>query len=351
MDTHKLLFAIAAFAVAATGAVIACSSGGTAQSPPGPDATPDMGVTVFETSPRGDSPFVLPDGPGFEGGNHGDGGLPDGDSGVVDAQTVPVDGPLAACSLVNGACDIVSQNCSSGSECAVVLGADGGLTTTCLADTPSEHLPVGAACCPTSDGTNPCDPGLECNGGNTCTPDAGAPGPGLPPGWGGSRCTPRCCPSDGGSNHANCGTAGDGGTQGSCNLDITYTSGGPTEYAVCTYPDTCVPLGISRCISGFGCEVDQTGTSTCTVIYNPNGDAGATTGQACQYANQGADGLVCISTAGSTASNCAWMCRMAGAATPFDAGLLGTTPGTGGCPTGKTCGGVTGFPAWLGACN
>jgi len=347
MRSRALLFALLGGLAAVGGAFVACSSGGTVTQgvDGGSDATTGQPeATVFDTG-GSDGFIAIPDGGRRDVHRRDAGGPIDaGDAHAIDT------GPLANCSLVTGACDIVAQNCSAGSECVVLQGSDGGFTTGCVPTQATEHLPKGQACCPSVNGTNPCDPGLECNGGNYCN-DAGSPGAGLPPGWGGSRCTPRCCPSDGGANTSNCGTAGDGGAQGHCDLLISLTLNGPAEYAVCTYPQTCEPLGIRPCLPGFACEIQNAaGTSTCAVIYNPNGDAGATAGQACEYENQCADGLACIGTSASN-STCLWLCDITGQATPFDAGELKTTPGKGGCPAGDTCQGVNGFPAWLGVCG
>ena len=354
--TRAFLLAIGGGALAATAAFLACSSSTTSGSvvDAGVDATRDvaidLGITVFETSSPDVSVVTVESGTPDTNKPH--------DAGVDVVVTVIPDaageahafdsGNLAACSLVNTACDIVSQNCTAGSECVITEGPTGTLGTACEPDQATEHLAKGAACCPSADGTNPCDPGLECNGGNPCAADAGSPGAGLPPGWGGSRCTPRCCPADGG-NTGNCGTAGDGGVQGHCDLGISFTNNGPSEYSVCTYPQTCEPFHVHPCITGFGCEIENVaGTSQCVVIYNPNGDGGATAGQSCDFANQCADGLVCI---GNTTSACQWLCHLNDAGTPFSAGSLKGTPGYGGCPAATTCTGVTGFPAWLGSCQ
>jgi hypothetical protein len=148
---------------------------------------------------------------------------------------------------------------------------------------------------------------------------------------------------------SNCGTT-DAGIEGLCNLGLSFTSATAAQLTVCTYSPACEPLTGPHCIPGFGCEVVgvEAGAS-CQVIYNPvDGGAAATEGQMCAYANSCADGLVCL---GATTSTCLWMCHIAGQATPFDAGILQATPGRGGCPTGETCGGVEGFPGWLGACS
>jgi len=355
MQKRPILAAVAGGVLATTVAFLACSSGGSAAVDAGVDAGHKVGlpdvVTVFETSWPDSGNVTVPEAGPTDAGHHDSATHHDaaGDAGADATQGEA--GPLAACkSLINAACDIVSQNCTSGNECAVVQEPDGSPGTACEPVQATEHLAKGAPCCPSPTGSNPCDPGLECNGGNFCA-DAGSPGVGLPPGWGGSRCTPRCCPVDGGGV-ANCGAAGDGGVQGQCDLGITFTNNGPAEYFVCSYPESCEPLHVHPCVEGFACLPENTaGTSTCTVISNPNGDAGATAGQACQYLNACADGLLCVGATAAT-STCLWMCRVAGQATPFDAGVLKTTPGYGGCPAGKTCAQATSIlPAWLGICQ
>jgi hypothetical protein len=349
MHKRAILAAVVGGALAAAAAFVACSSNSSSSQPA------DAGIDVFYVTPEA-TLFDVPSADSFiAAGDAGDGGTGSmKDSSVActsDARGLDV--AIAACSVVTGQCDIVTQNCSCGNECNVVQIPDGSFGTVCQPDQTTEHLPKGAACCPSANGvTNPCDPGLECNGGLNCAADAASPGAGLPPGWGGSRCTPRCCiSSDGGSGNAVCGTAGDGGTAGQCSLGISYVNNGPSEYYICTYPQTCEPLGIHPCPSGYGCEVQNAaGTSNCSIVYNPNGPSGATSGQACMYENQCADGLVCIG-ASADASTCAWMCHITGQATPFDAGALSAEAGQGGCPSGQTCGGVNGFPNWLGACG
>jgi hypothetical protein len=348
MRSRPLLFALLGGLVAAGAGFLACSSGGGAVS--GVDAGMDTGpagqqeATVFETSTP-DVHVVLPDGGITDSGVH------DAGKEHANGDAVAADAAIGNCSLVTGLCDIVAQNCEAGNECVVVTEPDASLGTQCMPTTAGEHLAKGTACCPSSDGTNPCDPGLECNGGTSCVGTV-SPGAGLPPGWGGSRCTPRCClPTDGGVSNSNCGSAGDGGTQGRCDLSISFTQGGPGEYSVCTYPDTCEPLGIHPCLTGFGCEVaNSAGTASCVVIYNPNSDAGAAAGATCTYENQCADGLACIGPS-SSSTKCEWMCLITGQTPPFDAGALNSMPGHGGCPAMQTCSGVNGFPSWLGTCG
>jgi hypothetical protein len=357
MHSRPLLFALLGGLVAVGAGFVACSSNspGFGDGGVGMDSNtapqPEAGKTVFETSTGDVSHLIVPDGGTTGSGdvhaqNHDTGGIrPVGDAGDAHA----IDAALAACTLVTGACDLVSQNCSSGSECTLVEELDGSVGTACEPTQASEHLAKGTPCCPPPDNSNPCDPGLVCIG-NACV-DGGSPGPGLPPGWGGSRCSPTCCPNDAGDT-SNCGTAGDGGPQGHCDLGISLVTNGPSEYYICTYPETCEPLHGHECLNGYGCEVENmAGTSSCFLIYNPNGDAGATSGQPCMYANQCADGLVCIGATADT-STCLWMCLLPGEATPFDAGALNSMPGHGGCPSPQTCNTqITGFPTWLGVCG
>jgi hypothetical protein len=347
MHKRAIVTAIAGGVIAVTGAFVACSSSssqpGDAGVDGGKDVGTDLGVTVFETSAP--DAGVKDSGKRDTGRRH-DGGVKDA---APEAYAIDV-GPLAACSAVTGACDIVSQNCSPGSECVIVQGPV-SVSTACAPDQPTEHIAQGLPCCPLANNDNPCDPGLECNGGNACT-DGGAPALGYPRGWAGARCTPRCCPGDAGNSPANCGTAGDGGAQGYCDLAITYT-GNTAAYTVCTYPQTCEPLHVHPCIlPGFACEMENAqGTATCTVVSDPGSDGGATSGQPCQYENQCADGLVCVGST-STNSTCAWMCHINGAPVPFDAGYIQpTVPGYGGCPAGQGCNSLTDFPNWLGYCQ
>lgn len=343
MHRRVLLLTFGGGLIGAAIAFVACSSGPASQDA-GLDGGPADAVSVFETSPPPDT-FVAMVDAGRDTGSRDDaqqGSDARQSDGSVEAHAVD-SGALAMCSIVTGACDIVSQNCSNGSECVAIFAPDGGIVTQCVADQPNEVLHKGAPCCPSSDGTNPCLPGLECNGGGFCTGNDGGITNGLPNGWGGSRCTPHCCMTDGGAEESNCGAAPDGGPQGYCDLETT-------EYNICSYPSGCVLLRGPECMTGFGCELAPTGDggAGCTVLYLPDGGNGASSGESCYYSNSCADGLVCIGS--GDAGTCSWMCHLAGAAPPFDAGLLRATPGYGGCPTGQTCEGIIGFPSWLGAC-
>jgi hypothetical protein len=273
-----------------------------------------------------------------DGSDGGDGGR---DAGLV-----------GHCSPVNGpACDIVLQNCPPKQECVVVNDptAESGLgeTTQCMPTTGSEHLAAGAICCPSS--SNPCDPGLTCIG-TACVGDAG-----------GGRCAPACCPGDGGTAiQANCGFSSEG-YAGSCSLELTGGKSTPTNeagalYTTCLYASTCT-IFAKPCGPGNICIVeDSTGTSKCVPIDNDGGSVGLPSGGLCgNFANACAQGLACIShglsDGGVSAAACSYMCYLAGGTPPFDAGIITSAPGMGGCPSGQTCGGVTGFPSWLGACG
>jgi hypothetical protein len=355
MQVRAFLTALAGGFVAATGAFIACSSNGPAvqNNEAGAEAGSLDVVTVFETA-SADTYIAPPPADAGSDVSHPHDAMPD--------RGQPTDAPApeeahatgeggAVCTTITGPCNLVSQNCSSGSECTLASAPDGSITTACSPTTAGEMLPLGTPCCPAAN-TNPCAPGLTCNGGNACGVVAYDAGKDFPAAWGGSRCAPTCCPGDGGPIQSNCGTTpGDSGIAGLCNLGLSFTGGGAPQLTVCTYSTPCEPLTGPHCIPDFGCEVVgvEAGAS-CQVVYNPDkdGGAGATEGQACVYANQCADGLVCL---GATTSTCLWMCHIAGQATPFDAGILQATPGRGGCPMGETCGGVEGFPGWLGACS
>jgi hypothetical protein len=295
-------------------------------------APQDRGVDSMKTPMEAGSDGGAPDSPNDSSNDAYDG--------IADA-AVPFDGPLANCSPVNGACDIVSQNCPSGQECILASATDGGLTTSCSQDLPSEHLPKGSACCPS--GTNPCDPELECIG-DPCSADAAAPLTG--------RCTPHCCLGPDGGDNAPCGASVPEGYPGACNLEITDNDGN-VLYAVCTYSPTCIPLGVEPCPAGSDCLVqDSAGDASCTPIIGADGgpSSGLGAGQACEYDNECAAGLGCF-TVNDGGAACAWFCHVAGQATPFDAGDLTNQAGRGGCPAGEQCFGVEGFPAWLGVCS
>jgi hypothetical protein len=257
-----------------------------------------------------------------------------------DAATPKVDAG-GHCSAVTGACDIVAQDCDGASECFEVPGDGGIWTTACIPTTGNSRIAKGAPCCPGQQ-SNPCLPGLECLG-DLCQGDA-APS---------ARCAPRCCSG----NAAVCGSSPEG-FPGVCDTDVTgpLPDGGVQDlFFICSYSEVCRPLGLAPCPTGFGCLVsDNQGSAKCVQIYDPNGPAdGLGEGAACTYANQCADGLMCLGPKGAQAT-CRMLCLTPGSMPPFDAGALADGPGTGGCAAGKTCSAPldpTQFPAWLSLCK
>jgi hypothetical protein len=246
----------------------------------------------------------------------------------------PDSGKQGNCSAVKGACDIVLQDCPAGpngaEECIVTSNA-GALTTACVPVQPSEQLPQGHACCPSTT-ANPCLPGLTCVG-NDCAD--GGPQTG--------RCTPACCKGD----DQACGKSDPEGISGAC--DVTLAIGNTEVYDVCSYRERCKPFGVEPCTGGKGCVVEDTiGTASCTTTF------GKALGESCQFLNDCADGLMCIGNA--DAGTCRMMCLTPGSNHPFDASVEEGGPGAGGCPTPTCAGGpccsigVNGLPAWLSFC-
>jgi hypothetical protein len=275
---------------------------------------------------------------------------PTSDTGtVVNEDTGPgpgTDSAVAACSQITGACDIVSQNCGANMECVSGIGPDGGNATQCSADQPSEHLDKGHACCPSTSGMNPCDPGLECIG-NPCSADAAAPQTG--------RCSPHCCLGPDGGDNTPCGVSDPEGYPGRCDLQIVDNSGNPL-YAVCDYSTNCKPLGVQPCASGYVCLVqDNSGTATCAAVFLPDGgNVGLPVGQPCIAGNECVEGAMCLGPGGDAASTCTLLCYVPGGSPPFDAGLVADGgPGHGGCLSGQSCQAVQAslFPPWLGICQ
>jgi hypothetical protein len=315
----------------ASSAFLACGSGSSGGDG-GTDASTDnatrFDVPMSEQKNHTDSP--LTDSPT-------DGG---GDVVAMDA------GLTGHCSRVNGpACDIVLQNCPSGHECVVVNDptAESGLgqITSCQPTQSSEHLPAGSACCPGPN--NSCNAGLTCVGSN-CVGDAG-----------GGQCTPACCPGDGGTVQANCGSS-PVGYIGTCNLDLTIADGS-VLYTTCIYASSCTVFA-QPCGATYTCSVEnKSGTSKCVQIYNPDGGPnGLPAGAGCSSANSCEQGTNCISfispDGGAGPYTCTYLCYIAGGSPPFDAGILTGKPGAGGCPSGQTCNPDTmNLPAWLGLCG
>jgi len=288
----------AAFASGAAGALFACSSSSSDNPPP----------DVVDGSADGGSGDASPD-----------------------------QGPSGHCSAVQGpACDLVLQDCESGLECTVA-NSDAGLTTACV--TPgSGKGRAGAPCC--ADQGDQCGPGLECIGAACSGADAAVALAG--------RCTPHCCPGD----DSRCGESDPEGFPGTCDLQVLASESGGARvplYHVCSYKPGCKPFRIQACPADETCllQTDRT-TYRCADIHNP---PGLPLSQPCQYANDCADGLYCLGSAGAT--TCRTMCYREGAgAPPFDASAVRNEPGYGGCPAGSACtGAVTGYPGYLGFCQ
>ena len=268
-----------------------------------------------------------------EGGGGDSGGGKD--SGKDGPATPPPPPPLVDsgkpgnCSAVKGACDIVSQNCPTGQECIVVNGP----TTQCVPIESSEQLDMGHACCPPTSAQpgNPCLPGLSCIG-NPCVD--GGPQTG--------RCAPACCKGD----DTACGKSDPEGIAGACDLTIVDPSTQQELYQTCSYEERCTPFGIQPCKAGEICLVtDKLGTSGCLASF------GKQNGQPCGFANDCADGLICLTV--GDAGVCKYECLTPGAVTPFDAGGLDGGPGTGGCPAGEQCAPLDpkSAPSWLSVCT
>jgi hypothetical protein len=243
---------------------------------------------------------------------------------------------------VKGACDIVAQDCkAAGTECFEVVGDGGRWTTACVPTTPNARIAKGSPCCP-GQPANPCLPGLECLG-ELCVADAAPPG----------RCAPRCCSG----NDSICGTSSDG-FPGHCDTDVTgpLPDGAVQDlFFICSYSEQCRPLRLAPCPQGFGCLVsDNRGTAKCVQIYDPSGPPqGLPEGSPCIYANECADGMMCLGPTGQQAT-CRMLCLTPNSQPPFDGGALAGGPGTGGCAVGKTCSAPldpTQFPPWLSLCQ
>ena len=219
----------------------------------------------------------------------------------------------------HGECDPVSQNCSAGNECVMVASADGGDTTKCE-PVGSGALVKGSTC--TASGSNPCVKGTTCISG---------------------RCAPACCTGD----NTVCGNSVPEGFTGECNLNVVDKNANKL-FSACTYNAACKPFGVQPCPTDYTCLVkDQSGTATCSTIFNPPGLA---EGATCSSANACKDGMMCLSV-GDAGSVCTYVCYKGNG--PFDAGIMTAPSGKGGCTlVKKTCaGGITGLPTWLGICQ
>lgn len=279
---------------------------------------------------------------GSDGGTDGTVG-PIGEAGGGDAG--------GHCTPLTGVCDIVLQDCpksktGQAQECVW----NGSTSTKCVPTQASEQLPTGRGCCPTNDGTNPCLPGLECIG-DPC-PDAGADAAAQVRT---GRCSPHCCTND------QCGVSDPEGISGAC--DLTLSSGGKDLYYVCTYKESCKPLGVQPCkTANSACVVqDKFGSGNCGPVFGaPVVEHGY-----CDPFHQCGDGMMCFLKQfadggqvylpdASPAQECLYLCHTPNSATPFDGGLLTTAAGHGGCPAGESCNiGVdpSSFPAWLSLCG
>jgi len=266
-----------------------------------------------------------------------DGATPDGTTGSdagSDVSTTPPDGSAPKeggnCTAVKGACDLVLQDCPDDKgkkqECIVGM-VNGQLSTTCVPVQPSQQLPMGHGCCPGND--NPCLPGLTCVG-DDCVDG----GPVL------ARCTPACCEGD----HAACGQSDPEGIGGQC--DLSLSSGGTELHHVCSYRERCKPFGVEPCKANQLCIVeDKAGTAGCL------GTRGFGLRQPCIFANDCADGLICVGD--GDAGRCRMYCLTPNSNPPFDASAADGAPGRGGCPATEQCTGphFTNLPDWLQLCE
>jgi hypothetical protein len=123
---------------------------------------------------------------------------------------------------------------------------------------------------------------------------------------------------------------------------------------------SCVPLGVEPCAGqNENCVPDPNlpdadplqPPSICIPIVG----AGLGEGEPCGGSGDCAIGLDCIGAAGG-AYACQWMCYDPLTAIivppPFDAGVLGSQPGRGGCPPLEVCTSVVnGYPDWLNVCT
>lgn len=252
---------------------------------------------------------------------------PIGDGGKDSPTTQPeasTDGGGGNCSAAKGGCDIVLQDCPAQQECVV----DNAGITVCQPVQGTQQLPKGRACCPNGNG-NPCLPGLSCVG-SDCT-DGGVPT---------ARCSPACCKGD----DQACGHSDPEGISGACDINIVDSTG-KELYQACTYSQRCEPYKIEPCKPGDTCLVsDKAGTSACVT------SAGKGNRQPCSFANECADGLLCVGD--PDASVCHYACLLPGSASPFDASVQNGGPGAGGCPANEKCNiMIQDLPAWYAVCS
>ena len=257
------------------------------------------------------------------------------DGSKADATSSRPDGSQAregGCTAVKGPCDLVVQDCADDAkgrkqECVVARAPTGELTTQCVPVQPSQQLPMGRGCCPGS--ANPCLPGLTCVG-DPCV--RGGPVTG--------RCTPACCEGD----DVSCGQSDPEGIGGQCDLSLFVESN--EVHRVCSYRERCKPFGVEPCKQGQLCIVeDKVGTAGCIGSNNIQNR------QPCQFANDCADGYICVGPAG--AGICRMFCLTPNSNPPFDASAATGGPGRGGCPAGEACKGpgFQNLPDWLQLCE
>lgn len=251
--------------------------------------------------------------------------------------TKPDSGKTGNCTAVKGPCDLVVQDCpndakGNAQEC-VVTGSGTSYTTTCVPVQASQTLPMGRACCPpTQDAPqNPCLPGLTCVG-QPCQ-DGGPPT---------GRCTPACCKGD----DQSCGKSDPEGIAGACDIALFDTKTDTELHNVCSYRERCKPFGVEPCKPGQLCLVeDKLGSASCLTSF------GKQNGEPCKFANDCADGLICVGS--GDAGACRWMCVTPNSIPPFDASADDPV-GHGGCPAGEGCN-ITfdkdTAPGWLSACS
>lgn len=267
-----------------------------------------------------------------------DGSPSDGrDTGIFDAGTDSAADPHpeagkdagGRCTPVRGPCDLVLQDCPDDRGVRQECVTSGTTTTACQPVQASQHLPTGRACCPNSAGGNPCLPGLTCVG-MPCTDGGPVTG----------RCSPACCEGD----DQACGRSDPEGISGACDLTLVDPDHDIPLHSVCTYRERCKFFGVEPCSEGRVCLLDdETVTSSCVDSF------GKGNRESCTFANECADGYVCVGT--DDASTCRTVCLRPDAGGPYDASLTEGGPGQGGCPTNEVCNiSLTGSPAWFGAC-
>lgn len=297
---HLLSMSTRSWLIVGSAALIACGALGVACS--SPSYNTDGGVDSGGGGDAKSDVTTKPDGGGTDGGG-GDGAV----------------GPCTT-NLVTGECDLVQQNCGTGKEC-VVVQADGGFVTSCQPNG-TGSLPEGTVC--TQNANNPCVPGLECIDG---------------------RCAKHCCLG----NDSECGKSPVEGYAGRCDLTVAPNGNQSAAYAICTYSSACQPFGVQACTSDSTCLIqDSSGTAKCTQY--PTADGGLPENAKCQYANDCADGLYCLTK--GDAGACTWVCYVPPG--PYDGGIATLGQGQGGCKTPETCHSVNwsgSLPTWLGVCQ